>query len=629
MTLIYALKPQLEEIDLLDTKTDITQIFKNIYLEVDKLLENIPQLMTAVPEISGSSCEHDLKLLEQVPRSLCLYDNKPVIAVALAGPSGAGKSTVFNQITGLDVPAGGAVRPMSFASVVALPRNTRNQIDVADLFHGFKVVELTSNAELRSPEAPINRLYCTYYDPTVSQSQLWLCLVDMPDFNTTEVKNWQKAEQMINRADAVIFTVYHESYKDQKTFEILKRCCRLSGNMGYLLTKLDPENAQQNASEIYEDIMLCAAKDPGFASKRADGKSLLEYLQSCTFYYSPYKSKVSLADIMPLDKKSPDFTNFIYGHKGLEIILNRQMESIYNGLKSCQELCELATEKRDKLTKSIADYNYQLEESANHITGTESPVFHVLAMLKKLLEENRPPLLQTILKPISMLSSGLQKFAGSIRASFSKKEIEQKVVPAAKQRDLLERQRLESECELLVDNWRRKIGKEILDQKKCRQAIIDMLKQELPPVDEEWEIFVRQSLQTWFESNRGRWMFMNTVNDLLLVVGTGLVVADIFIDGGIGTLGVVATIGGSGATSGFLLSLFNNMGLNSEILAAHSKWKELRKASYLEHLRQKLALPLFLEEDELRLKRLAPELINESQKSCEILGKIIKQHADP
>src|SRR3954468_874341 len=68
-----------------------------------------------------------LKPLDADPRWGLLRLNADDLAqrklpvVTLLGPSGAGKSTIFRLLTGIDVPAGGAERPMSHNCMVAVP----------------------------------------------------------------------------------------------------------------------------------------------------------------------------------------------------------------------------------------------------------------------------------------------------------------------------------------------------------------------------------------------------------------------------------------------------------------------------------------------------------------------------
>lgn len=58
----------------------------------------------------------------------------PVLIATLYGPSGAGKSTLFKLLTGVEVPAGGAVRPCSMACAAAVPESIDDPQKLAALF---------------------------------------------------------------------------------------------------------------------------------------------------------------------------------------------------------------------------------------------------------------------------------------------------------------------------------------------------------------------------------------------------------------------------------------------------------------------------------------------------------------
>jgi hypothetical protein len=93
-----------------------------------------------------------------------------------------------------------------------------------------------------------------------------------------------------------------------------------------------------------------------------------------------------------------------------------------------------------------------------------------------------------------------------------------------------------------------------------------------------------------------------------------------------GTLGVVAAIGGGGAFAGFLSSLFTNLGLGMEINQANKKWKELRRHSYQSFITEKLARPLFYKELEDKLEKLSAKRISECRDSCRELKEISQRH---
>ncbi|MFN6050842.1 MAG: ATP-binding cassette domain-containing protein, partial [Planctomycetia bacterium] len=86
----------------------------------------------------------------------CSYNRlkSPVMVATFYGPSGSGKSTIFKNLTGVEVPAGGAIRPCSMACAAAVPEALCSNLVVGDLFPMHAPLPLESPAQIRSPSGP-------------------------------------------------------------------------------------------------------------------------------------------------------------------------------------------------------------------------------------------------------------------------------------------------------------------------------------------------------------------------------------------------------------------------------------------------------------------------------------------
>jgi ABC-type oligopeptide transport system ATPase subunit len=609
----------------MNKQTSANELFAQMHENISLLLKEIPVLTNNINFKSSESAVDIAGFiqLKKLPGRYVEIEGKPVIICSLVGPSGAGKSTVFNLLTNLSTPAGGAVRPMTFSSLVAIPEEIYGKIDCEMLFPGFNLVELQSKSDLRNKNLPASQLFKTSYKQP--ESDFWLCLVDIPDFNTTEKTNWTKAQQMIDRADSIIYAVYVEAYKDSKSYDFLKKCCRLSGSLSYLLTKVDSDKANESAKAVRNDLIDFSTKDPEFNEQRSDKTTLLKYFKDTPFYYSERSKDPDISDFHPLANTNLSFNKFLFGQRGLEIILKHYLQSISVAVKSCRSICIEAQSRREMLEEKLGKVDKEINETAERIVGEEFPVFHVLAMIKKLLEENRPGFLKRIMTPVRLIGTTLKNSLNTLHQKVKrvgKSEFSEEVA----ERDKLERERLKEFSEKLVEKWRESHEKEELNSENCRKQLLALETIPLPPVDEEWEIFVRNKIENWFENNKNRWIWLNVINDLLIAAGTGFFIADVFIDGGIGTLGVVAAVGGSSAASGFFLSLFNHLGLAREINQAHKLWKDLRGCSYVIFLKNKLAKPLLTNPWLLESEKLDKARIEKCQSACENLEEISKTH---
>lgn len=602
------------------SSNDINSFLSATRRHIQTLIDYIPGLARGL-EHKQTDLE-PVKLLAKMPVQISEAKGLPLIATAFCGPSGAGKSTIFNLVTQLKVPAGGAVRPMTHASLAAIPEQIENDIDLCRLFPRFQLEQMQATNDLRNPATPGDRLfYCTYTGSPTEQ-KLWVCLIDIPDFNTTRRENWEKAEQMIERADSVIFTVYNEAYKSQKTFEILRRVLQLSGSVTYLLTKIDPANCRENASAIREDLIACARQDAEFQMRRSDGETLVEFLENAPFYYSAYSNTLSLDNILPLANCSATFVNQIFGQQGLSILLKRQLQTIAAGRELCERTCESARFQYLSVTRKIEEYDTQLQEAAARIAGNEFPVFAILEMISKILEEKRPNIIKRMFMPLTRLGSGLRSAFDSVRRLLGSPA----KADGIGNREVIERQRMQTEMDRLTEEWRKLTVSQNLDYENCRQKISDLGRANLPPASKDWEKHVEGELRIYLQQNPNLWIWVDVVKELAKGAGAGLIAADIVIDGGLGTLCTLSLIGGAGALGGVLSEIFTLMGLREQVKEANRRWVAERRNAFFLHLRDNLARPLFLDKLLDNVADLKPEVIESCEKACQELKEIATQN---
>lgn len=152
---------------------------------------------------TGWFSEQDAKpLLEcdiRTPDSLFAEPHSRPLIVAFLGGSGVGKSTLLNRLAGEEIAKTGVERPTS--KEVTLYRH-----------HSVELSKL--------PESlPVEKIKVATHDEDSKKNIIW---IDMPDFDSTEVKNRDLVLGWLPHIDVLIYVVSPERYRDNKAWQILK-----------------------------------------------------------------------------------------------------------------------------------------------------------------------------------------------------------------------------------------------------------------------------------------------------------------------------------------------------------------------------------------------------------------------
>jgi energy-coupling factor transporter ATP-binding protein EcfA2 len=131
-----------------------------------------------------------------LPRAADL--DAPLLVVIL-GSTGSGKSSLLNALAGAPISASGVLRPTTRRPVAIAHRD--------DL--GGRMAELADRANL---------------DLRVGEdARRGLVIVDAPDFDSVEIQNREKAMELLEVADLVIFVTTATRYADQVPWHVLGR----------------------------------------------------------------------------------------------------------------------------------------------------------------------------------------------------------------------------------------------------------------------------------------------------------------------------------------------------------------------------------------------------------------------
>ena len=149
-----------------------------------------------------------------LPRAADL--DAPLLVVIL-GSTGSGKSSLLNALAGTQVSPSGVLRPTTRRAIAIGHRD--------DLGGRIAGVAERSGIELRADD----------------HARRGLVLVDAPDFDSVEADNRDRALELLEVADLVIFVTTATRYADQVPWEILARARTRGVPLLAVLNRLPPE----------------------------------------------------------------------------------------------------------------------------------------------------------------------------------------------------------------------------------------------------------------------------------------------------------------------------------------------------------------------------------------------------
>ncbi|MBF0120825.1 MAG: hypothetical protein HQK79_18505 [Desulfobacterales bacterium] len=595
----------------------IETIFTSFNDIKNKLIRLVPIIYSASDRIKPISEISEWQELVARPEQI-LIDGKPLLVATLFGPTGAGKSAIFNLITGLKVPSGMIERPTTYNCGVAIPNEFENNIEIDNIFPGWKCKFLTSIDQLSNKNIEQSSLFYTFYHlPSLAQ-EIRLIIADVPDFNSLEIKNWDKAKQMCSRAEIVLFVVYPEAYMDEKVIEHLKHCCNYSGHLAYIFTKTSKNEAFSYWNHLTERVRS------SFQNRRNDGKTLSEFLANSNCYYSDRKideERLNWEDIKPLNKGVPPFLSLLLKNDAANILLSKLKEVSAKSITFIYNLCDEAEKLKIEYVNKIKNIDDSIYEIAKIIAQSQFPVGRMIEIIIETANESRPQIVQKITLPISITSKGVIKSFKFIKSHIKKSRRE------LRDYNELDKERLEDAISLLKDKFRIYLP---INEDKYRNIREDFRQKSIPKIPYEWENFVRRKIRIWAKENKWKSIVMGSFSDISIFIGGSVMVLDLFITGGTGSLlfsgvvghhlGLIGAISAGAVMPSLVMKLFEEIQLRQELIEADKEWQEQRAKVLFNHLRTNFAEPLILENLEKKAKELSSANIDECRKLCDKLN---------
>lgn len=575
----------------------------------------LQQLITLLPVVHRAVA--GLRPLDTDPRWALLRHNAEDLAqrklpvVTLLGPSGSGKSTIFRLLTGLDVPAGSAERPMSYNCMLAVPPGLdRATLDA--MFPSMHLQPLEAPEAIKRRDLPRETLFFREMPPHVAAQGDFL-LADVPDFNTTCLENWEKAKLMLQRAEVVLFVVTRISYADYQTMLYLARACAHAGHLAYVLTMADAAVArsiwtdlsERKAPEFALRADLPADDEPRpFSEKRADHLTRAEFLAQADVYHSPYSEQPQLADIHALREGAPALADFLRGRNIARLMLTKRANDLQQGLKLADETLASHAAQLADLRRRHAQIETQLADEELDIVERQLPLGEILEEVFAQAQTELPYWRRAIAAITDPIWRGMKLVYSKIREFLSRPEQARAV-----RRDEVELAALVTQASHLADKWRADHGPAIdLTAERC-SAILAALRTSTPPEpDQEWKQFAAEKARAWVQAHPHKATLLLNAGGVIALLAGSLVTFDLATTGGLIHVGLAkglaaGVLGTSVLTVG-VNSLVKKLGLDPVLLEFQVEWKRQRNRQLRVHLRDAFARPLVLETLERRLAAL-------------------------
>lgn len=522
---------------------------------------------------------------------------EPPLVAALYGPTGAGKSTLFKLLSGIDVPSGEHMRPMSRSCALAVPPDWADPAKLGPVFPTAELVPLFDGSALAAPGQPHGRLHAAEAPglAALGPGGNALLLVDAPDYNGVDVENALRAEEILLRAEILVFVLQVDSYLVAKNVEELARAARLATRLVILLTKTrDAFQAWTAWDDLCRRLEDAGGVGAPFATIRADGRACLEVVRSAPVFAWKRSEKPDLTEITA--RSGPSLVDRLAGYESRRIAWEGVAGAAHAAADDARRLVALARSARESAQARRALLVADARQAGTRVAGREFPFGAVLEALVAGSRSVLPGWWRIVTSPVGMLMSGIESLASTgarLMGSISDKAAAES--PPSEPRDSVERRNLADEAEKLLDSWRARaeLADLELDAAKCSRARAALLEAPLPGVSAEWKATLEREANRWVVENPALARALPVACDAMGVAGISLLVIDLGTTGGlfgtvVGTLSTGGLIAGAAGGLGFLGRWMGQWHLEEMLKRVDAAWRQQRAVDLSAHIERHL-----------------------------------------
>lgn len=226
--------------------------FHAVLADLDTVLGDYPHLHAAVFEETDEwrrLLQH--KLVPQLSASGCLI-------VAVAGGTNTGKSTLFNLLLRERKSAACCTAAATCAPVLVCAEERFQEAVGGELLPEFSALPLEAPEDATRYEMPGETLWVTT-SPALPER---LALLDTPDVDSIERRNWLVADHIRAAGDVVIAALTPEKYKDARVVDFFRQAHASGRQVVPVMNKANPNNdyaaARVQLAEFVRDAALDA-----------------------------------------------------------------------------------------------------------------------------------------------------------------------------------------------------------------------------------------------------------------------------------------------------------------------------------------------------------------------------------